>query len=40
MDLKSLCAGMYHIWFVYYSRMGKFLKGVKAIYITYPSCTC
>jgi hypothetical protein len=40
MDLKGLCAGMYHLWFVYYSRIGKFLKGVKPIYITYPTCNC
>jgi hypothetical protein len=40
MNITALCAGMYHLWFVYYSRMGKFLKGVKTIYITYPSCAC
>jgi hypothetical protein len=38
--IRSLCAGTYHLWFVYYSRMGKFIKGVKTIYINYPSCSC
>ncbi len=40
MGLISLCGGTYHIWFVYYTRLGKFLKGVKTIYITSPSCNC
>lgn len=38
MDVSRLCGGTYHLWLVYYSRMGKFLKGVEVIYITFPSC--
>ncbi len=40
LSTKSLCAGLYHIWLVYYSRGGKFLQGVKTVYIGYPSCVC
>ena len=38
--ITGLCAGTYHLWFVYKSRIGKIIKGIRTIYITYPSCTC
>lgn len=38
--LKGLCAGLYHVWFVYYTRAGKFIRSVRAIYVAYPGCTC
>jgi hypothetical protein len=40
MGIRQLCAGNYHLWFVYYARTGQFLKGVKTIYIDSPSCNC
>jgi hypothetical protein len=38
--VSQLCAGSYHIWLVYRSRLGNFLKGVKTFYVTQPSCNC
>ena len=38
--IKTLCAGLYHVWFVYYSRAGKFIRAVRTIYIGYPACPC
>ena len=38
--VKGLCAGLYHVWFVYYSRAGQFVRAVRTIFIAYPSCPC
>ena len=36
--MKGLCSGTYHIWYVYYSNLGKSIKNIKMIYISRPSC--
>lgn len=38
--VQTLCAGLYHLWFVYYARAGKFIRGVKTLYIATPNCNC
>lgn len=38
MPLINICAGTYHIWLVYSTRIGKVIKNIKAIFITNPNC--
>lgn len=38
--VKTLCAGLYHLWLVYYSRSGQVIRAVKTIFIAYPNCSC
>lgn len=38
MPLVDICAGTYHIWFVYATRIGKVIKNIKTIFITNPTC--
>ena len=40
LPLINVCAGTYHIWFVYSTRIGKVIKSVKPIFIAYPPCSC
>ncbi len=40
MTLANVCAGTYHLWFVYSVRAGKIIKNVKPIFVSYPSCFC
>jgi hypothetical protein len=39
MPIMNVCAGTYHLWFVYVTRIGKIIKYVMPVFITYPNCT-
>lgn len=39
-SVMGLCAGTYHLWLVYSTRVGKIVKSVKPIFISYPPCKC
>lgn len=40
MVISNLCSGLYHLWMVYYSRIGQIVKRVEPFYVVYPSCSC
>lgn len=38
--IEQLCAGPFHIWLVYYTRIGKVVKAVQPFFVSFPFCTC
>lgn len=36
--INELCAGVYEIWFIYSTRIGKVIKTVEPIFVNYPFC--
>lgn len=38
MPVIHICAGTYHIWLVYSTRIGKVVKNIKPVFITNPTC--
>jgi hypothetical protein len=38
MPIINVCAGTFHLWFIYSTRIGKIIKNIKPIFISNPTC--